>query len=102
MATSPDFAPYEFYALDENKEPQLAGFDMDLAQYIACLLYTSARQAKYVPNERGLGLSRFFAAEKSAAFFARSVRKFCTSCMKRKLPETLVQGRKPTVSPEKE
>ena len=35
VATSPDFAPYEFYALDENKEPQLAGFDMDLAQYIA-------------------------------------------------------------------
>lgn len=35
VATSPDFAPYEFYALGENKEPQLAGFDMDLAQYIA-------------------------------------------------------------------
>ena len=35
VATSPDFAPYEFYARDENKEPQLAGFDMDLAQYIA-------------------------------------------------------------------
>ena len=35
VATSPDFAPYEFYALDENKEPQLAGVDMDLAQYIA-------------------------------------------------------------------
>ena len=35
VATSPDFAPYEFYALDENQEPQLAGFDMDLAQYIA-------------------------------------------------------------------
>lgn len=35
VATSPDFAPYEFYALDENGEPQLAGFDMDLAQYIA-------------------------------------------------------------------
>ena len=35
VATSPDFAPYEFYALDENGDPQLAGFDMDLAQYIA-------------------------------------------------------------------
>lgn len=35
VATSPDFAPYEFYAIDENGEPQLAGFDMDLAQYIA-------------------------------------------------------------------
>lgn len=35
VATSPDFAPYEFYALDENGTPTLAGFDMALAQYIA-------------------------------------------------------------------
>lgn len=35
VATSPDFAPYEFYALDENGNPTLAGFDMALAQYIA-------------------------------------------------------------------
>ena len=35
IATSPDFAPYEFYAIDANGEPQLAGFDMALAQYIA-------------------------------------------------------------------
>ena len=35
VATSPDFAPYEFYALDENGEPTLAGFDVALAQYIA-------------------------------------------------------------------
>lgn len=35
VATSPDFAPYEFYAIDENGEPRLAGFDMALAQYIA-------------------------------------------------------------------
>ena len=35
VATSPDFAPYEFYALDENGKPTLAGFDMALAQYIA-------------------------------------------------------------------
>ena len=35
VATSPDFAPSEFYAIDENGEPKLAGFDMDLAQYIA-------------------------------------------------------------------
>ena len=34
VATSPDFAPYEFYAI-VNGEPQLAGFDMALAQYIA-------------------------------------------------------------------
>ena len=35
VATSPDFAPYEFYAIDENGEAQLAGFEMSLAQYIA-------------------------------------------------------------------
>lgn len=35
MVTSPDFAPYEFYALDENDNPTLAGFDIALAQYIA-------------------------------------------------------------------
>ena len=35
VATSPDFAPYEFYAIDENGEPTLAGFDMALAQLIA-------------------------------------------------------------------
>ncbi len=35
VATSPDFAPYEFYAIDENGTPSLAGFDVALAQYIA-------------------------------------------------------------------
>lgn len=35
MVTSPDFAPYEFYALDENNKPTLAGFDIALAHYIA-------------------------------------------------------------------
>lgn len=35
MVTSPDFAPYEFYALDENSNPTLAGFDIALAKYIA-------------------------------------------------------------------
>ena len=35
MVTSPDFAPYEFYALDDNGKPTLAGFDIALAQYIA-------------------------------------------------------------------
>ena len=35
VATSPDFAPYEFYALDDNGDPTLAGFDVALAQYIA-------------------------------------------------------------------
>ena len=35
MVTSPDFAPYEFYALDENGNPTLAGFDIALGQYIA-------------------------------------------------------------------
>lgn len=35
VATSPDFAPYEFYVVDENGEYQLAGFDVALAGYIA-------------------------------------------------------------------
>ena len=35
VATSPDFAPYEFYAVDESGSPQLAGFDIALAGYIA-------------------------------------------------------------------
>ena len=35
VATSPDFAPYEFYAIGEDGTPQLAGFDMALAQYVA-------------------------------------------------------------------
>lgn len=35
VATSPDFAPYEFYAIDENEKPVLAGFDMALAKLIA-------------------------------------------------------------------
>lgn len=35
VATSPDFAPYEFYAIGESGTPELAGFDIALAQYIA-------------------------------------------------------------------
>ena len=35
VITSPDYAPYEFYALDAEGNPSLAGFDMQLAQYIA-------------------------------------------------------------------
>lgn len=35
VATSPDFAPYEFYAIGEDGNPRMAGFDMALAQYIA-------------------------------------------------------------------
>lgn len=35
VATSPDFAPYEFYALDEEGNAVLAGFEVALAQYIA-------------------------------------------------------------------
>ncbi len=35
VLTSPDYAPYEFYALDAEGTPTLAGFDMALAQYIA-------------------------------------------------------------------
>lgn len=35
VATSPDFAPYEFYSIDEQGNAKLSGFDMELAQYIA-------------------------------------------------------------------
>lgn len=35
VATSPDFAPYEFYAIDGSGNPQLSGFDVALAGYIA-------------------------------------------------------------------
>lgn len=36
VATSPDFAPYEFYAIGEDgTTPTLAGFDMAIASYIA-------------------------------------------------------------------
>ena len=35
VATSPDFAPYEFYAIDESGEPHIAGFDPAFAGYIA-------------------------------------------------------------------
>jgi len=35
MVTSPDFAPYEFYSLDADGNPTLAGFDIALGQYIA-------------------------------------------------------------------
>lgn len=38
VATSPDFAPYEFYALDDAGSPSLAGFDPALAGYIADFL----------------------------------------------------------------
>ena len=35
VATSPDFAPYEFYAINAEGKPELAGFDVALAGYIA-------------------------------------------------------------------
>ncbi|MBE6913992.1 MAG: transporter substrate-binding domain-containing protein [Ruminococcaceae bacterium] len=35
VATSPDFAPYEFYSIGEDGSYTLAGFDIALAQYIA-------------------------------------------------------------------
>ena len=35
VATSPDFAPYEFYAIGEDGTPVLSGFDVALANYIA-------------------------------------------------------------------
>ena len=38
MVTSPDFAPYEFYTLDAEGNPTLAGFDIALGQYVADFL----------------------------------------------------------------
>ena len=38
VITSPDYAPYEFYALDAEGNPTLAGFDIALGQYIADFL----------------------------------------------------------------
>ncbi len=35
VATSPDFAPYEFYAIGADGTPSMAGFDIALAGYIA-------------------------------------------------------------------
>ncbi len=35
VGTSPDFAPYEFYHISEDGTPELAGFDVALAQRIA-------------------------------------------------------------------
>ena len=35
VATSPDYAPFEFYSLDDKGNATLAGFDIDLAHYIA-------------------------------------------------------------------
>ena len=35
MVTSPDFAPYEFYSLDDAGNPTLAGFDIALGYYLA-------------------------------------------------------------------
>ena len=35
VATSPDFAPYEFYYINEDGTPEMAGFDIALAQRIA-------------------------------------------------------------------
>ena len=35
VGTSPDFAPYEFYHINENGEPTLSGFDVALSQRIA-------------------------------------------------------------------
>lgn len=35
VATSPDFAPYEFYSVGADGSMKLAGFDIALAQYIA-------------------------------------------------------------------
>lgn len=48
IATSPDFAPYEFYAIDADGNPQLAGFDVGMARYIADFL---GLEAEIIPMD---------------------------------------------------
>lgn len=59
VLTSPDYAPYEFYSLDENGNPTLAGFDMALAQYIADYLDLTLEVIPMdfdgIPDELGAG-----------------------------------------------
>ena len=59
VLTSPDYAPYEFYSLDEEGNPTLAGFDMALAQYIADYLGLTLEVVpmdfKNIPEELGNG-----------------------------------------------
>lgn len=59
VLTSPDYAPYEFYALDEDGNPSLAGFDMALAKYIADYLGLTLEVVpmdfKGIPDEMGNG-----------------------------------------------
>ena len=70
VATSPDFAPYEFYAIGEDGTPKLSGFDMDLAQYIVTVDFDgviSELQTKSVdlgmaglsPDEKRMGIMDF-------------------------------------------
>ena len=59
VLTSPDYAPYEFYALDKEGNPTLAGFDMALAKYIADYLDLTLEVVpmdfKGIPDELGNG-----------------------------------------------
>lgn len=59
VLTSPDYAPYEFYSLDADGNPTLAGFDMALAQYIADYLGLTLEVVpmdfKNIPEELGNG-----------------------------------------------
>ncbi len=59
VLTSPDYAPYEFYSLDADGNPTLAGFDMALAQYIADYLGLTLEVVpmdfKGIPDELGNG-----------------------------------------------
>lgn len=61
VLTSPDYAPYEFYALDKDGNPSLSGFDMALAQYIADYLGLTLEVVpmdfKGIPDELGSGVA---------------------------------------------
>lgn len=48
VATSPDYAPYEFYAIGDDGSASLAGFDIELAKYIAAEL---GLEIEFVPMD---------------------------------------------------
>lgn len=71
VATSPDFAPYEFYSIDENENPTLAGFDIALAQYIADYL---GLELEIIPMDFDGTLSELSAKNSPRGLRARAAR----------------------------
>ena len=68
VATSPDYAPYEFYAIGESGEAELAGFDIALIKYVADYLkleldIVPMDFAYVLPAGTAIGLDKRFALE---------------------------------------